>query len=195
MHLDYYQNLKSTKLRNTLLYCLGEEAYHILASTNIGEEDRKKYDSVLVKFDSFFNVRKNVIIEHTKFNKHSQLPGEPAEQFVASLYNLAVDCNFGELKDELIRDRIVVGIREASLSERLQMDPELTLEKAKTLVRHRETIREQQVTIKGVRLEALQLLEAVGHKNQKGTKSRQAHLHRSDVLNVARINNHVMPAL
>ena len=29
---------------NTLLYCLGEEAEDILASTNIGEEDRKKYE-------------------------------------------------------------------------------------------------------------------------------------------------------
>ena len=137
---------------------------------NIGEEDRKKYDSVLAKFDSFFNVRKNVTIEHTKFNKRSQLPGEPVEQFVASLYNLAVDCNLGELKDELIRDRIVVGIKDASLSERLQMDPELTLEKAKTVVQRRETVREQQVTIKRVRLEAPQLLEAVGQKNQKGIK-------------------------
>ena len=71
---------------------------------------------------------------------------------------------------ELIRDRIVVGIKDASLSERLQMDPELTLEKAKTVVRQRETVREQQVTIKRVRLEAPQLLEAVGQKNQKGTK-------------------------
>ena len=43
---------------NTLLYCLGEEAKDILALTNIGEEDRKKYDSVLAKFDGFFSVRK-----------------------------------------------------------------------------------------------------------------------------------------
>ena len=97
----------------------------------------------MANFDSFFNVRKNVIIEHTKFNKRSQLPGKPVEQFVASLYNLAVDCNFGEVKDELIRDRIVVGIRDASLSKRLQMDPELTLEKAKTVVRLRETVCEK----------------------------------------------------
>ena len=75
-----------------------------------------------------------MIIEHTKLNKHSQLPGEPVEQFVASLYNVAVDCNFEELKDKLIRDRIVVGFRGASLSKRLQMDPELTLEKGKTVV-------------------------------------------------------------
>ena len=45
-----------------------------------------------------------MIIEHTKFNKHSQLPDEPVEQFIANLYNLAADCNFGELKGKLIRD-------------------------------------------------------------------------------------------
>ena len=42
------------------------------------------------------------------------------------------------------------------------MDLELTLEKAKTVIRQREAVREQQVTIKGDRLEVPQLLEAVG---------------------------------
>ena len=63
-----------------------------------------------------------MIIEHTKFNKHSQLPDEPVEQFITSLYNVAADCNFGELKDKLIRDRIVVRIRDASLLERLYVN-------------------------------------------------------------------------
>ena len=72
-----------------------------------------------------------MIIEHTKFNKRSQLPHEPVEQFIASLYNLAADCNFGELKDKLIHGRIAVGIRDASLLERLQMDLEMTLKKPK----------------------------------------------------------------
>ena len=63
-----------------------------------------------------------MIIEHTKFNKRSQLPDEPVEQFITSLYNLAADCNFGELKDRLIRDKIVVRIRDASLSERLYVN-------------------------------------------------------------------------
>ena len=43
---------------NTLLYRLGKEAEDILESTNTGEEDRKKYDSALAKFGSFFSVRK-----------------------------------------------------------------------------------------------------------------------------------------
>jgi len=113
---------------STLLYCLSKEAEDVLESTSSTRRNT-------VKFDAFFRVRKNVIIEHMKFNHHFQLPEEPAEQFIASLYyNLSTDCQYGDLKNEMIRDRIVVSIRDMSLSERLQMDPELTLEKAKVVV-------------------------------------------------------------
>ena len=44
----------------------------------------------------------------------------------------------------MIRDCIVVGICDDALSERLQLDSELTLEKAKTLVRQQEAVHEQQ---------------------------------------------------
>jgi len=43
---------------NTLLYCLGAE--DILTSTGISDEDRKKYEQVLAKFDSFFQPRKKI---------------------------------------------------------------------------------------------------------------------------------------
>ena len=47
----------------------------------------------------------------------------------------------------------------------------MMLKKAKTVVQQREAVREQ-VTIKGDRLEAPQLFEAVGQKNQIGTKKK-----------------------
>ena len=47
------------------------------------------------------------------------------------LYRLAETCNYGELKDEMVRDRVVVGIRDAALSQQLQIDAKLTLDKAK----------------------------------------------------------------
>ena len=48
----------------------------------------------------------------------------------------------------------------------------MTLKKAKTVVQQREAVHDQQVTIKGDRLEAPQLFEAVGQKNQIGTKKK-----------------------
>ena len=82
---------------STLLYCLGEQAETVLSSTNITEEQRKVYDTVIGKFDSFFKVTSNVIFERARFNRRVQLEGESAEQFIVELYNLVEFCNYGDL--------------------------------------------------------------------------------------------------
>ena len=57
--------------------------------------------------------------------------GEPVDSFITSLsYRLAEHYNYCDLHDEMIQDQIVVGLRDSNLSERLQTDPELTLDKA-----------------------------------------------------------------
>ena len=62
---------------------------------------------------------------------------------------LAATCNYGDLEQEMIRDRLVVGIRDSALSETLQTDAKLTLEAAKTKIRQREAVHEQQRELKG----------------------------------------------
>ena len=86
---------------STLLYCLGDSADDVLTSTNIVAEDRKKYASVLAKFDEFFGVRKNVIFERAKFNCRNQLLGESAGKYITALYHLVESCDYGELKEML----------------------------------------------------------------------------------------------
>ena len=70
------------------------------------------------------------------------------------LYTLARNCNYGEFTSEMIRDRLVTGIRDKTLSEKLQLDPGLTLEQAKKLVCRREAVHEQQQAL-NKHLEAL----------------------------------------
>lgn len=79
------------------------------------------------KFKGHFVKRRNVIFKRAKFNNRKQEPGEPVDVFITALYALAEHSNYGTLHDEMIRDRIVVGIRDSSLSEKLQLDAELTL--------------------------------------------------------------------
>ena len=101
------------------------------------------------KFQGYFIKKHNVIFERAKFNMKSQLEGESVDSFVSALHGLAEHCNFRDLKEELIRDRMVVGLRDATLSEKLQMDPDLTLEKAVTSARQRESVRKQQPLLRG----------------------------------------------
>ena len=44
----------------------------------------------------------------------------------------------------MIRDRIVVGIKDANLSVKMQLDPDLTLKKATDMARQLESVRKQQ---------------------------------------------------
>ena len=158
-----------TKQVSTLLYCMGETAEDVLTSTDISEDDKKKFDSVIAKFDSFFKVRKNVIFERARFNRRSQEDGESAEEFITSLYQLVENCEYGALQDQMIRDRIVVGICDQALSQRMQLDPDLTLEKAKTLSHQREAVREHQ-EILGSSTKATLSVDQVSKSSHKGKK-------------------------
>ena len=94
---------------NTLLYCLGEDAEEVLQSTNATDRDRATHDGVCAKLDEFFKVRRNVMYERARFNRRTQQEGETAEQYIVALYSLAENCEYGAMKEELIRDRLVVG--------------------------------------------------------------------------------------
>ena len=76
-----------------------------------------------------------------KFNQRRQEDGETVDAFVTDLYRLGEFCDYKVHQDELIRDRIVVGIRDSHLSEKLRMYPKLTLEKAIAQTRQVESVK------------------------------------------------------
>jgi len=78
-----------------------------------------------------------------------QEEGEPIDTFITALYSLAEHCGYGDLHDEVIRDRIVVGIRNGTLSEKLQLDSGLTLETAVAQVHQAEAFKQQQPLLRG----------------------------------------------
>ena len=125
---------------NTLIYSMGDQAEDILLSFRLTEEEAKKYSTVVEKFQQYY--------ERSKFNQQIQQLDETVDSFVTNLYRLAQMCNYGELTDEMIRDRIVAGIRDGAVAERLQTDPELTLEKAIQMTRQSEMLKSQQPTVR-----------------------------------------------
>ena len=116
---------------NSLIYAMGPSADDVLTT----------FDVVKLKFDQYFNVRRNVIYERAKFNQRRQEVEESAEEFITSLYCLAENCAYGALKEEMIRDRIVVGVRDTKLSEKMQLETALTLAMSVKVVRECESIK------------------------------------------------------
>lgn len=101
-----------------LVYLMGEESEDILIQF---QKIPDTYEEVLNVFDKYFIPRRNIIYERFKFNSTVQKPGETIDLFITSLHTLAEHCNYGQLKEELIRDRIVVGMLDTKTSERLQL--------------------------------------------------------------------------
>ena len=107
---------EETREVSTLMYCLGEDAEGVLASTNIGDDDRKKYREVMSNFDEYFRVCRNIIYERPKFNMREQREGETADEYTTALYELIETCEYGMLKEEILCDRLVVGIQDKRMS-------------------------------------------------------------------------------
>ena len=126
---------------STLLHALGDCADDILATLRL-DETNATYDEVRTALNGYFDVRHNLIVKRALSNKRHQLAGESVDTFIQDLYRLAEDCNYGLLKDSLIRDRIVVGVVDNSLSDQLQAKTDLTLEMA-VQMSHQEEARKQ----------------------------------------------------
>ena len=114
---------------------MGDSADDLLTTLH-RVEDRATYEEVTEALNGYYHARKSTIAERAKFNRRCQKPGEPVEQFMQDLHRLAEDCEYSELREQLLRDRI--GVLDDSLSDRLQSRPDLTLADAVRLARQDE---------------------------------------------------------
>ena len=82
-----------------------------------------------------------------KFNSRKLLQDETVDDFITDLFCLAEHCTYGELQEEMIRDRLGVGLLDATLSEKMQLDSELMLDKTLAMARQTEAIHLQQPVV------------------------------------------------
>ena len=128
---------------NALIYTMGKEAEHVFKAFTFAEGDEKKYAKVIEKFDEHVVPKRNIIHKRACFHCCVQREGETVEAFIRNLYELAEHCDFGTQRDEQIRDRIVIGILDKSLSQKLQMKSDLNLDTAIQMTCQSELVKVQ----------------------------------------------------
>ena len=95
-------------------------------------EDRSVED-IVTAFDNHFIGKINETHERYVFNRRDQQADETVDNiqdYIAALRTLSSTCNFCDclkLKDTLLRDRIVLGIRDSSTRKRLLQEADLNL--------------------------------------------------------------------
>ena len=116
----------------------GIQLYKVLSFED--GEDKKDVKLITTKLDEHIIGELNVIYERYQFNNRCQQNGESIDTFVAALIQLCKTCEFCDcLRDELVRDRIVVGIRKDATRKRLLAKKKLTLKAAIDICRSDES--------------------------------------------------------
>ena len=95
------------------IYSMRDEVEDIFHLFGLSDANRKKYDIVKKRFDDHFIPTHDTIFERARFNHRVQEEGESVDAFITDFYTLAEHCNYKDLRDDLIRDRIVVGITDS----------------------------------------------------------------------------------
>ena len=130
----------------TLLTVLGEEAGDIFFTfTGWTEEgDRDKIAPVLQMFAEYCQPRKNVPFERYQFNHRTQEVGESYDQYKTALRKLAEGCDFDTMTpDEMLRDRLIFGIRDSKVRKRLLRESKLDLARTDEICRSAESMHAQ----------------------------------------------------
>ena len=124
----------------TLLTVIGEEAREVFATLSWPTaSDESKINKVLEKFKQYCQPRQNVPFERYRFNRRMQEPGESYDHYRTALLKLAEGCGFETITpDEILRDRVVFGIKDQHAREKLLRKANLTLSDTDDICRSHE---------------------------------------------------------
>ena len=108
--------------------CAGRGAQEIASHFTDWTEDNG-LNALLERFQAFCIPRQNIVLERFNFYSRHQQSGESVAQFVDALRSLAATCDFPD-REDIIRDRIAMGVRDRRIQRELLKTPTLTLTQA-----------------------------------------------------------------
>lgn len=148
------------KLFKYLIGETGRELWKTLSDTLPPGKD-ETLDKLIELFDKHCNPKPNETVERYRFFSRHQDGNETIDKYVTDLRVLADTCNFGTVRDSLIRDRIVCGIQSSHVRERLLRESDLSLEKCIQICRAADLSKENVKTIEGQAVEGVHAVKKV----------------------------------
>ena len=125
----------------SLLNVIGKEGMDMYETFQWeNSSDALKIDKVLEKFEERCVPARNETYERYVFFKREQLSNESLDSYITTLMKLSESCGFGALRESLVRDRLILGVKDDRVREKLLGKRDLDLNKAI------ETIKASQVT-------------------------------------------------
>jgi hypothetical protein len=99
-----------------LLNSLGHDGLSIFDGL---PDPKSTYAEATAQLDKHFLKRTSLLLRRKRFYEARQLPNEPITDFACRLRRLAKECDFGTQLQAMLRDILVIGVRDDVLGERL----------------------------------------------------------------------------
>ena len=130
----------ASKQHSTLLSVCGPETYRLLRSLvgSAADINAKSFEELVDTLKQLYDPTPSIIIQQYKFNSGNRNDTETILQFLAALRSLAEYCNYGTTLEDMLRERLVCGVRNEQIQKRLLAEKDLTFAKAKELAESME---------------------------------------------------------
>ena len=156
---------------SAFLYTIGQAGRDIYNTMTFSEE-QDKIDILFTKFEMYCKPKQNVTIERYRFNTRVQGKQETIDQYMTELRLIAKNCSFGNLENQLVRDRLVCGTNSEEVRQRLLSVEELTLDKAISICQaHEEAKKNSQYLSDNPAVEVCDLKKKSGRGTQRSATS------------------------
>ena len=127
----------------TLKTLMGTECKKILKCLQLTQAEMEDPKTILDTLQEQFVPARNILYERYIFHNTEQQAHETIEQYLIKLRRLAEPCQFGNLEDEMVRDRLVLGCTDSAARTRLYREKSCDLKKAVESLRISEATIEQ----------------------------------------------------
>ena len=118
------------KKRSVFLSTVGPQTYKLIRSLANNKPLDMTFEQLCKLLSGHLQPRPNVIAQRYKFFKRDRLQNETVTEYLAALNSLCEFCDFGDKLDEYVRDRLVCGIGNERILQKLLSIRDLTLKTA-----------------------------------------------------------------
>ena len=130
------------KQRAILLSVCGAATYQLIRDlVSPARPNTKTFDEIVQLVQDHHQPPPSFIVQRYHFNTRNQEEGETISAFIASLRRLSEHCRYEAMLEDMLRDRLVCGVRDKRIQQRLLAEPaaDLTFQRARELALATET--------------------------------------------------------
>lgn len=127
----------------TLLTAIGEECLRIYENLPLTDADKETADSLLDAIEKHLTPSVNIRYERALFNLAKQNDDESYDTYINRLRGLIKKCEYGQLEEDLLLDKIIYSVKSIPLREQLWSNKKITLTEAISKCKSKELFTKQ----------------------------------------------------